>query len=118
MAGFFFVPGQWNVTCSMCGVSRKSADMVKNWQGMWRCPKHNEQRHPQDFVKDVTKETVPDFIQNPEDEEIEVCDTVEISAISGGAVAGCAISGYVHPSAREILAARDAAAAAAIDFNF
>jgi hypothetical protein len=112
MPAFSMALGQWNVTCSMCGISRKSSELVKNWQGQWRCPRHNEPRHPQDFVRPIGPETVPAFNQNPDDVDIEVCDTVEISAIAGGAVAGCAIAGYVHPAAREILAARDAAEAA------
>ena len=56
----YFKPGEWNVACSMCGRKRKSSEVVRNWQGLYRCPEHNEPRQPQDFargVKDVM--TVP-----------------------------------------------------------
>lgn len=112
MSSFEYYSGQWNVRCSMCGLTRKSGELVKNWQGQWRCPRHNEPRHPQDFVRTVSKETVPDFQQNPIDNDVGFCDPIEISAVAGGGVAGCAIAGYIYPSAREILADRDAAAAA------
>ena len=45
--------GDWNCICSMCGQKRKASQLVKNWQGQWRCPEHNESRHPQDFVRAV-----------------------------------------------------------------
>lgn len=45
--------GDWNVACSMCGRKRKSSQLVKNWQGMYRCPEHDEPRQPQDFVRNV-----------------------------------------------------------------
>jgi hypothetical protein len=102
-----FIMGQWKVVCSMCGMDRKSGDMVKNWQGQWRCPEHNEERHPQDFVREIARESVPDFIQKPEDINIDACDIVEISAIAGGAVAGCVITGYVHPNAYELIQDRE-----------
>lgn len=56
----FFAPGDWNIACSMCGRKRKASYMVRNWQGLYRCPEHNEPRQPQDFargVKDIM--TVP-----------------------------------------------------------
>jgi len=52
--------GTWNAECSMCGRKRKANQMVKNWQGMWRCPEHNETRQPQDFVR-----AVPDVQTTP-----------------------------------------------------
>ena len=61
----FYAPGDWNVACSMCGRKRKASELVKNWQGMYRCPEHNDSRHPQDFVRAVPDvQTVP-FAQIP-----------------------------------------------------
>ena len=45
--------GDWNAACSMCGCKRKASELVLNWQGQYRCPKHNEPRQPQDFVRAV-----------------------------------------------------------------
>lgn len=55
--------GQWNARCSMCGFKRKSGTLVKNWQGMWRCPIHNEPRQPQDFVRAVPDVQTPPWVQ-------------------------------------------------------
>ena len=45
--------GDFNGACSMCGRKRKAAELVKNWQGLYRCPEHNEPRQPQDFARGV-----------------------------------------------------------------
>lgn len=37
--------------------------MVKNWQGMFRCPEHNDTRHPQDFVRAVPDVMTPPWTQ-------------------------------------------------------
>lgn len=56
----FFAEGDWNIACSMCGRKRKASELVKNWQGMYRCPEHNDERHPQDFVRAAPDvQTVP-----------------------------------------------------------
>ena len=104
MSSFHFIMGQWNVACSMCGKERKSGDMVKNWQGQWRCPEHNEERHPQDFVREIAKESVPDFVQNPEDVDLETCTPDSISALPGHGIAGCVIAGFVYPTVLDQIA--------------
>lgn len=55
--------GSWNALCSMCGRKRKASELVKNWQGMYRCPEHNEARHPQDFVRAVPDVQTPPWVQ-------------------------------------------------------
>jgi len=52
--------GDWNASCSMCGRKRKASQMVRNWQGLYRCPEHDDQRQPQDFVR-----AVPDIMSVP-----------------------------------------------------
>lgn len=47
----------------MCGRKRKASELVKNWQGMYRCPVHNEVRHPQDFVRAVPDVQTPPWVQ-------------------------------------------------------
>lgn len=52
MAGRTYLElGDWNAACSMCGQKRKASELIKNWQGLYRCPEHNEPRHAQDFVR-------------------------------------------------------------------
>ncbi len=45
--------GDFNAACSMCGRKRKASELVRNWQGLFRCPEHNEPRQPQDFARGV-----------------------------------------------------------------
>ena len=77
--------GDWNATCSLCGAKRKASTLVKNWQGYWRCPEHNEPRQPQDFVRGVVDvQTVP-WSQAPTDTFIFGDALVtESSNITGG----------------------------------
>jgi hypothetical protein len=84
------VLGDWNVACSMCGRKRKSSQMVRNWQGMWRCPEHNEPRQPQDFVRNVPDVQSVPFAQPETDFDVPtVCEINKHSAISNYALPGC-----------------------------
>lgn len=89
--------GAWNIRCSMCGRKRKSGEVVRNWQGQYRCPEHNEPRHPQDFVKAGPPPSVPAFVQAPEPDEIVICTPNGTTSIAGFAVAGCWRAGYRSP---------------------
>lgn len=52
--------GDYNAVCYQCGFKRKGSYLVRNWQGYYACPEHNEPRQPQDFVKAVPDmQTVP-----------------------------------------------------------
>lgn len=86
-----YVPGDWNVACSMCGRKRKASELVRNWQGQWRCPEHNEPRQPQDFVRAVPDVQSVPFAQPETDIEIFICS---ISAIPACAIPGCSIPGF------------------------
>lgn len=98
MSHDYYSPGQWNVRCSLCNRKRKSGDVVKNWQGQWRCPEHNEPRHPQDYVRGIAVEKPPQWVQpGATDDFVEQCTPNGISAITGFAVAGCVRAGYISP---------------------
>lgn len=87
----YWQPGDWNAACSMCGRKRKASEMVRNWQGMYRCREHNEPRQPQDFVRGVQDvQTVP--WSQPENEiDIQICTLNGISAIPDLALPDCSI---------------------------
>lgn len=88
--------GDWNATCSMCGRQRKAGELVKNWQGQWRCPEHNEGRHPQEFVRAVPAEKPPLFVQRPVDLDIftgNFCTTR--SSVVDVALVDCAVVDYI-----------------------
>lgn len=83
--------GDWNAVCSMCGRKRKASTLERNWQGMWRCPEHNEMRQPQDFVRATPDIQTPPWVQPmPADVFVEVCTTA--SGVADIAIADCAIA--------------------------
>jgi hypothetical protein len=87
----YLEPGDWNAVCSLCGFKRKASQMVKNWQGYWRCPEHNEPRQPQDFVRgEQDIQTVP-WAQPPAEIYVEVCTFNGLSAIPDIAIPDCMI---------------------------
>lgn len=93
----FLQLGEWNVACSMCGRKRKSSEVVKNWQGDWRCPEHNEQRHPQDFVRAVPDDQSVPFAQPETDVFVAFCTPNGVSAIVDYATVDCVIVDFVSP---------------------
>jgi hypothetical protein len=85
--------GDWNAVCSLCGFKRKASTMVRNWQGFYRCPEHNEPRHPQDFVRgEQDIQTVP-WSQPPTETFVNICSFDGISAVPGVGLPGCMIPG-------------------------
>lgn len=90
--------GNWNAQCSMCGRKRKAGDLVQNWQGLWRCPEHNEPRQPQDFVRAPVDNQLPPFVQVNTYQYVYVCDPEGMTAITWYAVAGCVTAGYRSPA--------------------
>ena len=90
----FWQPGDWNAACSLCGRKRKASGMVKNWQGQWRCPEHNEPRQPQDFVRGVLDIQAPAWVQDERDFDIQVCTLNSRSSIPGFGLPGCEVPGY------------------------
>lgn len=85
-------PGDWNVRCSMCYAKRKASEMVKNWQGQYRCPTHNEPRHPQDFLKAIPDNPSVPYVQDPGQSFVtNFCDLQGISGVTDYASADCAV---------------------------
>lgn len=85
--------GNWNAACSICGAKRKASMLVKNWQGQWRCPEHNEPRQPQDFVRGIPDIQMPPWVQLETDIDLQVCTFNGSSAIPGYAIPGCSTPG-------------------------
>src|SRR5271166_4311907 len=89
----YFEEGDFNAACSMCGRKRKGGNLVRNWQGMWRCPEHNEARQPQDFVRGVQDIQAPPWVQPQLDNDLQICTYNGISAIPGIGLPGCMLPG-------------------------
>jgi len=86
----FWALGDYNAVCSMCGRKRKASQLVKNWQGQYRCPEHDDVRHPQDFVRAVPDVQTPPWTQPP-------IDTFQ-GAIACGDAAGTANALVLTPT--------------------
>lgn len=59
----YWLGGDWNVQCFQCGFKAKASQMVRNWQGYWVHPEHNEPRQTQDFVRGVPDNQIPHWVQ-------------------------------------------------------
>jgi len=89
----YFELGDWNAACSMCGRKRKASTMVRNWQGLYRCPEHNEPRQPQDYVRAIPDVMSVPWAQKETDQYTAFCTFNGGSAIPGYAIPGCSIPG-------------------------
>ena len=87
----YFELGDWNAACSMCGRKRKASQMVRNWQGLYRCPEHNEARQPQDFVRSTPDVMSVPWAQPQTDSFVTFCTFNGTSAIPDWAEPDCAI---------------------------
>lgn len=59
----YLLLGDWNVQCYQCGFKDKASKMVRNWQGYYVHPHHNEPRQTQDFVRGVPDNQLPPWVQ-------------------------------------------------------
>src|SRR6266850_5094243 len=91
--------GNWNANCAMCGRKRKASELVKNWQGQWRCPDHNEPRQSQDYVRGIPEAQTPPWTQVAGQSFVAVCSPEDISAIPPRAIPTCVKPNVVSPIA-------------------
>ncbi len=55
--------GDWNTVCYQCGFKAKASQLVRNWQGYYVHPEHNEPRQMQDFVRGVPDNQIAPWVQ-------------------------------------------------------
>lgn len=88
-------PGNYKVTCQVCGFWYPSSEIQKRWDGVLVCPKDYETRHPQTLIKVRGERAFPSFVSKDAspDPEAFYCDLWTASAYAGYATAGCAMAG-------------------------
>ncbi len=59
----FLQLGDWNTVCYQCGFKAKASTLVRNWQGYYVHPEHNEPRQAQDFVRGVPDNQTAPWVQ-------------------------------------------------------
>lgn len=90
-------PGNWKVTCHVCGFWFPSGEIKKRWDGLLVCPKDFEVRHPQTLIKVHGETEVPPFVSRDADPDsfVFVCDFINSQGIADIGVADCARADYV-----------------------
>jgi hypothetical protein len=87
-------PGNWKVTCHVCGFWYPSSEIQKRWDGVLVCPKDYETRHPQTLIKVRGERAFPSFVSkdsNPDQyTTASYCDYITSSGVADYAVADCA----------------------------
>jgi hypothetical protein len=92
--GWCYTPGEWYVTCDVCGKKMKSSKARHRWDGFIVCDADFEHRHPQDFIRPI-KENISVPWTRPRGDEIFInaCSIAGQNGVAGVGTAGCAIAG-------------------------
>jgi hypothetical protein len=87
-------PGNWKVSCHVCGFWYPSSEIKKRWDGALTCPKDYESRHPQTLIKVRGERAFPSFVST-DGPEIDVffCTLQTASPYAGMGAAGCMQAG-------------------------
>lgn len=95
----FFVAGQWNFFCDLCGAKQKSSRAAKTWNNLRVCAHHKEVRNPQDFLRGVKDDqSVPWSRPEAPDQFVLFCTLQGRQGIPGWAVPGCSVPSYYNPA--------------------
>jgi hypothetical protein len=87
-------PGNWKVTCHVCGFWYPSSEIRKRWDGLLVCPKDYETRHPQTLIKVRGERAFPSFVSSDGvDQEDFFCTLQSASGYAGMGTAGCMQAG-------------------------
>lgn len=91
-------PGNWKVTCDVCGFWYPSSEVRERWDGLIVCKDDWETRHPQTLIKINGETAVPAFIRSdPPDVFVHFCDIQDSSSYADMATADCARAGNITP---------------------
>lgn len=58
MSRSWFISGQWNAVCDVCGFKRKASQIIDRWDGLKVCSPTVKQgcweiRHPQEMIRPI-----------------------------------------------------------------
>ena len=98
----YYISGEWNLICDVCGKKVKAHKARHRWDGFVVCPSDFEQRHSQDFVRArQDKISVPYTRPRPTDVFIDVpyidkgnlgyCTITGMQAVPSWGIPGCMI---------------------------
>lgn len=95
----YYSEGDWNAVCSVCGGKFKASELIRHWQGFYRCRRCWEPRQPQDFVRAVPDNMTVPWAQPPSQTFVQICTINGQSALPGYAIPGCMVPGnkFIDP---------------------
>ena len=98
-------PGNWKVTCHVCGMWYPSSEIKERWDGLLCCSKDWETRHPQTLIKISPETAVPDFVSKDAtpDTFVFVCGINGVSGFADMGTADCAQADKSIPSYASLL---------------
>lgn len=93
-------PGNWKVTCHVCGMWYPSSEIRKRWDGLLVCDKDFETRHPQTLIKLRTEKIAAPFISKDAspDSFVLLCTLEGRSGFADLGTADCAQADKNDPS--------------------
>lgn len=77
-----YIPGDYWMTCDLCGFHYRRSQMRERWDKAWVCLKDWEPRHPQDFVKAI-KERINVPVARPDGVDFTNSTTLTVAASKG-----------------------------------
>lgn len=92
-----YQPGSHWVECQRCSFDIRAKDIRKEWTGLLVCPECWEPRHTLDVIRSKPDRESPKGPVNPAGPEnsadLGILSCYTDNAVSGHAVAGCAVAG-------------------------
>lgn len=90
----FFLSGDWNAICAVCGAKKKASELRKRWDGLIVCEEDWERRHEQELIR-VRSETPSVPWSRPEgtDTFVQVSYALGQSTINQEEINGFTING-------------------------
>lgn len=105
----YYVPGQWNVLCDVCGFRFKSGKIKKRWDGLLVCKDDWETDHPQKYIRvREDGQSVPYIRDEPADQFVPVCYIYGIAAYADLGEADCIQADKATPSYAFLLSLKNA----------
>ena len=97
----WWASGEWNALCDICGVKRKSSQLIQRWDGLMVCkttvnPGCWETRHPQEYIRPMPDQQKLPWTR-PESNDVFVsdnCTGVTINGVADVGTADCAKTYY------------------------
>lgn len=88
----YFINGQWNAICDVCGWKYKSGQLRKRWDGLMVCEYDFEMRHPLDFIRiPVEQNNVQDSRPEGNDQYLDNNYGIYNHRVMGNLVNNCRI---------------------------